>query len=165
MIDLDFGIRITKKENRGDKYPVYGGGGQSFFTDEYNRENEYVISRFAMSKNCVRFVTGKFFMLDSGFTFSIKSEYKERVSKDYLGRFLISIQDKIYNFSRGHAQRNLDVKQFKSLLIPLPHLEFQKQLVAEVEVEEEIANRNKELIILFEKKIKEKLDDVWAKRI
>jgi type I restriction enzyme M protein len=52
IIDLNFGTRITKKNDFGSKYPVYGGGGESFRTDEYNRENEMVISRFAMSEVC-----------------------------------------------------------------------------------------------------------------
>lgn len=44
LITLDFGERITKSEKTGTKYPVYGGGGESFRTDSFNRESEYVIA-------------------------------------------------------------------------------------------------------------------------
>ncbi|MBI5405412.1 hypothetical protein HY972_00005 [Candidatus Kaiserbacteria bacterium] len=64
-----------------------------------------IISRFAMSENCVRFVNGKFFMLDSGFTFSIKLDKKQEVMKEYVGKYLLSIQSKIYACARGHAQK------------------------------------------------------------
>lgn len=69
VIKLNFGTRITKMNDSGHQYPVYGGGGESFRTDNFNRQDEWVISRFAMSEACVRRVSGKFWMLDSGFTF------------------------------------------------------------------------------------------------
>lgn len=133
IINLDFGVRITKKNNSSTEYPVYGGGGESFRTDNFNRENDWVISRFAMSQNCVRFVNGKFFLLDSGFTFSIKNEYKNFVSKKYIASILLSIQSQIYAISRGEAQRNIDVDKFKKIKIPLPTIEIQEQIVSELE--------------------------------
>ena len=93
VIHLDFGERITKNNKQGTKYPVYGGGGESFRTDEFNRENEYVIARFAMSEHCVRFVAGQFWMMDSGGTFSIKPEYQDRLNKDFVGKILLSRQE------------------------------------------------------------------------
>jgi type I restriction enzyme S subunit len=65
VIKLNFGSRITRMQNSGTLYPVYGGGGASFRTDDFNREDECVVSRFAMSEICVRRVSGKFWMLDS----------------------------------------------------------------------------------------------------
>jgi restriction endonuclease S subunit len=72
-------------------------------------------------------------MLDSGFTVSVKEKYKSILNKEFIGKILINIQNKIYNCARGHAQKNLDVDQFKSIKIPLPPLEVQKQIVAELE--------------------------------
>ncbi|MDD3052548.1 MAG: N-6 DNA methylase [Candidatus Cloacimonetes bacterium] len=144
VIDINFGQRITKSEDQGTLYPVYGGGGESFRTDEFNREDEYVISRFAMSENCVRFVPGKFWMLDSGGTFSIKDE--SIVSKDYIGKVLISIQKQIFACSRGGAQRNLSVDHFKQLTIPLPPLEVQKEIVEQIEVKQKAIEGAKQVI-------------------
>lgn len=146
VIDLDFGTRITKKNDEGSMYPVYGGGGESFRTDSFNREDEMVISRFAMSENCVRFVSGKFFMLDSGFTFSIKPEKKEEVLKEYVGKYLLSIQPKIYACARGHAQKNIDVKAFKKIKIPLPPIEVQKEIVEQIEVKQNAIEHAKAII-------------------
>ena len=93
VIRLNFGSRITKLENSGDLYPVYGGGGESFRTDNFNRENEYVVSRFAMSAKCVRLVQGRFWMLDSGFTFETVSS---EVNKEYVAYLLLAMQPEIY---------------------------------------------------------------------
>ena len=133
LIDLDFGTRITKKNDEGTLYPVYGGGGESFRTDTFNRQNDLVISRFAMSAKCVRAVKGKFYLLDSGFTFSTADDFMDRATKQFVSQVLLNIQDQIYGCARGHAQKNLDIKAFKNLQIPLPPLEVQKEIVAEIE--------------------------------
>ena len=128
VIVLDFGTRITRKENLGNKYPVYGGGGESFRTDTFNRENEFVISRFAMSAKCVRFVDQKFFLLDSGATFSLSAKYADKAIKKFVGFFLSSQQENMYQVARGQAQKNMDIGKFKSVLIPLPPLAEQKRI-------------------------------------
>ncbi|MBM3245558.1 MAG: restriction endonuclease subunit M/S, partial [Candidatus Omnitrophica bacterium] len=133
ILNLRFGERITKREKEGSLYPVYGGGGESFKTDSYNCENDVVISRFAMSPKCVRVVNGKFFLLDSGFTFSVSEAYVGKLLKPYVINILLSIQDLIYNCARGHAQKNIDIEAFRDISIPLPSLEIQKEIVAEIE--------------------------------
>ena len=132
---FEFGTRITRGANAGTQYPVYGGGGESFRTDLYNRENDYVISRFAMSPNCVRFVKGKFFLLDSGLTLSLAPEFADRVSKHFIGFFLLGIQHQIYRISRGQAQKNLDSERFRKIEIPMPPLSEQRRIVARLRQE------------------------------
>ncbi|MCD6149620.1 N-6 DNA methylase [bacterium] len=146
VLDVNFGERITKKNNLGTKYPVYGGGGESFRTDNYNRENEFVISRFAMAENCVRFVNGKFWMMDSGGTFSIKKEYEDKLNKTFVGKVLLGKQKQIYSCARGNAQKNLNVDYFKKIKIPLPPLSVQKEIVEQIEVKQNAINHAKEVI-------------------
>ena len=47
----------------------------------------------------------------------------------YIGYYLIHNQSIIYNCARGTAQKNLEMDIFKSLLIPIPSLERQKEIV------------------------------------
>ena len=133
LLELRFGTRITRRNDEGTLYPVYGGGGESFRTDTFNREDDVVISRFAMSPECVRYVRGKFYLLDSGFTFSISKDFSGRVEKAFIAQMLHGIQDQIYGCARGHAQRNLDIKAFRDIRVPLPPLDVQRQIVAEIE--------------------------------
>jgi len=159
VLDLNFGERITKKNNLGIKYPVYGGGGESFRTDSYNRENEFVISRFAMAENCVRFVNGKFWMMDSGGTFSIKEEYTGELNKDFVGKILLKIQDQIYSCARGNAQKNLNVEQFRQIKIPLPPLEIQKQIAEELDGYQKVIDGAKQVVKNWKPNIK--IDPEW----
>ena len=150
-IHLNFGTRITKLQSSGSVYPVYGGGGESFRTDDYNRENEYVISRFAMSKTCVRKVRGKFWMLDSGFTFDPVST---DIDKDYVAYVLFNLQPTIYSCSSQGAQKNLKVDEFRKFRIPVPPLEVQRAIVGildnftklEAELEAELEARKKQYV-------------------
>ena len=140
ILKLEFGTRITMRDDEGTLFPVYGGGGESFRTDSFTRDTDVVISRFAMSPECVRVVTGKFYLLDSGFTFSISDSYTGRATKDYVAQVLLNSQDRIYACGRGHAQKNIDVDAFKALDIPLPPLEVQKEIVAEIEDYKKVIN-------------------------
>jgi type I restriction enzyme M protein len=47
--------------------------------------------------------------------------------------------------------------------IPLPSIEIQQQIVARIETEQKAINSNKELITIFENKIKDKIEEVWGK--
>ncbi len=161
VIHLDFGERITKNNKQGTKYPVYGGGGESFRTDEFNRENEYVIARFAMSEHCVRFVAGQFWMMDSGGTFSIKLEYQDKLNKDFVGKILLSRQEDIFMCARGGAQKNLNNDHFYELKIPLPPLEIQEQIVAELDGYTSIIAGAKQITQNWKPKIE--IDPEWEK--
>ncbi|HEG43260.1 MAG TPA: restriction endonuclease subunit S [Phycisphaerales bacterium] len=154
VIELNFGTRITKKNDEGTQYPVYGGGGESFRTNNFNRKNELILSRFAMSPECVRYVSGKFFLLDSGFTYSIAKTHAKEISKNFVDSILLNTQDQIYGCARGHAQKNLDVKQFKAIKIPLPPLEVQEKIVAEIDGYQKVIDGARQVVENYKPTIK-----------
>ena len=161
ILDINFGQRITKRENSGTKYPVYGGGGESFRTDKFNRENDFVISRFAMSENCVRFVGGKFWLMDSGFTVSVKPDAKVGVEKDFVCLMLKGRQSSIFRLSRGHAQRNLEMRKFGNLLIPIPPIQEQKRVIAKAERRQRAADKYRSLADTMEEEIAQTIARIW----
>lgn len=118
ICNVEYGTRVVRKRDGGSIFPVYGGGGKTFFLDTYNRENCLVISRFAMSPKCTRFIKGKFFLNDSGLTVSTKNN--NLVVQKFLDLQLIFLNDYIYTLSRGTAQKNLDVSTFRNIEIFYP---------------------------------------------
>ena len=138
--NIEYGTRIVKKKAQGDKYPVYGGGGETFRTNSFNRSSQFVISRFGMSSKCVRFVDGDFYLNDSGLT--ISSKFEENVLSKYLNLYLYLNQELVYSCGRGVAQKNIDMNAFNAIPIPLPPLEIQQKIVDEIET---IEKNNKEL--------------------
>lgn len=137
---IEYGTRVVQKRDGGTIYPVYGGGGETFRMDRYNREDCLIIARFAMSPRCVRYVAGKFFLNDSGL--SVKS--KEELEQAYLNYHLLFFNDVIYHLGKGAAQRNLDVKAFRQLVIAIPPKSTQLSIVSELDKINELIRIKKE---------------------
>ncbi|HOJ18715.1 MAG TPA: N-6 DNA methylase [Ignavibacteriaceae bacterium] len=62
----------------------------------------------------------------------------------------------------GGGQPQFNGNAIKKIKIPLPPIEVQKEIVARIEREQELVNANKELIKIFESKIKSKISSVWG---
>lgn len=130
VCQINFGKRIVAKDTQSGPYYVYGGGGATFTTKDYNRENCMIVSRFAMSPECVRFVRGRFFLNDSGL--SVDS-ITDSLTQEFVDKYLWANQPRIYNLGRGAAQRNLNTKSFSDFPIPIPPMEEQEQIVGELD--------------------------------
>jgi type I restriction-modification system DNA methylase subunit len=144
VCSINYGTRIVRKNNVEGEYPVYGSGRAIFSTQTFNREGfNILIGRFALSLECVRFVNEKIFLNDSGLSVKPKTDI---VLHKYIGYYLLHNQNIIYNCARGTAQKNLEIDIFKSIKIPIPSLERQKEIV-------EYCEFNDTLIKLLEKEI------------
>lgn len=66
--------------------------------------------------------------------------------------------------SRGGNQSNLNAKMIKELAIAIPNLEIQHKIVAKLENEQALVKSNKDLIVIFEQKIKDRIGKVWGEK-
>ncbi len=84
---------------------------------------------------------------------------------NYLSNLLLS--EKFYDFCQrtagGGAQGNISPSEVLSFKIPLPTIDEQNHIVSKIESEQEIIEANKKLIAIYERKIKERIDEVWGK--
>ena len=159
--DIILGTRITKKENIEGDIPVYGGGDITFYTNKSNRnENTLIISRYALSKTCVRLIPNKFFLNDSGL--SITSKNKEL--QKYINYYLLSDSNQEYiykNCTSGSIQKNLNMGIFHKLKLPIPKSEQKiTEWVDKISKPYDKKNKNQELIIKLEEQIKNKIKDI-----
>ena len=82
--------------------------------------------------------------------------------------FLFSILESRYedlrkiSDARGGNQSNLSATVLKEYSIPIPPIETQKAIVAEIEAEQNLVDANRELITRFEKKIQTTLNRIWG---
>jgi type I restriction-modification system DNA methylase subunit len=120
LCEIQLGTRITKKDNLIGDIPVYGGGDISFYTNKINRnKGTLVISRYAMSKECVRLVDCEFYLNDSGLSIHSKNPNFQK----YINYFLLNdmCQEYIYrNCTSGSIQKNINMNLFYKLKIPIP---------------------------------------------
>ena len=74
-----------------------------------------------------------------------------------------NFQQYLSDFTYGAAIKNVaSVQILKGLRLPLPPLETQKTIVAEIEAEQTLVTANRDLITRFEKKIQAILAHVWG---
>lgn len=149
VCNIRYGTRIVRKRDQGTRYPVYGGGGETFRVDEFNREDCTIVSRFGMSKSCVRHVKGKFFLNDSGL--SVDTICSNIIDQEFLNFFIYASMRDIFSLGRGSAQKNLDVKSFRCMEIRYPiRLGEQRKVVSILDeafegIDTAVANTEKNL--------------------
>ena len=85
------------------------------------------------------------------------------ISHPFLLLFLNSIhfQEQVNRFLSGSAQPQLPIRVLSHITIPMPELNIQKQIVEKIEIERKIVDANKRIVEIFEKKIKEKINEVY----
>ncbi len=60
------------------------------------------------------------------------------------------------------AYPSINQKDVQELQIPLPPISVQREIVAQIEAEQEMVSGNKKLIAIYEQKIKDKIGEVWG---
>ena len=81
---------------------------------------------------------------------------------EFLYLLLLHYKDTNNMQSIGAVFKNLNTNQIKYFNIPVPSIQVQKQIITKIENEQKIINANKELITIFENKIKNKIAEVWG---
>lgn len=87
---------------------------------------------------------------------------KAKIESEFLCKIIQSsvIQNILSSKSAGVAQKGIYLKELSRIEIPLPILEVQNKIVAEIESEQQIIDNNKALIKRYEQKIKDKVKEV-----
>lgn len=100
----------------------------------------------------------------SNFTSLIRIKDKTKLFPFFLWAYLNNLYQGGYTENlqkRTSGIRNLDFTAYKSIEIPLPPLEVQKQIVSQIAEEQKAVDACKKLIEINEQKIKSKISEVW----
>ncbi len=89
-----------------------------------------------------------------------KGDFSPQFLLHYL--MAVNIQTEIEKLKVGVAQFNLSLKQVNELKIPNISTDVQNQIVNQIEKEIQLVNANHELISVFEQKIKDEINKLWA---
>ncbi len=93
----------------------------------------------------------------------IKINNKNKLNPSFLYEILRNklIQEQYKNLAIGGVVLNLNSKIVKNVYIPLPPFDIQKQIATEIEIEQKAVDGLKLLIEKMEKKISNKIEEVW----
>ncbi len=87
---------------------------------------------------------------------------KEEILPEFLFHTLKSKTNEMVSLAFGGAQPNISQRIVRKLIIPLPPVESQQAIVADIEAERTLVDANRELIERFEKKIQDAIARVWG---
>ena len=90
------------------------------------------------------------------------NEKDQEIKQKHQRRIVSDLMDFYGCTHEAATQKFISLGFIRELQIPLPPLEIQKQITAEIEREQKIVESNKELIEIYEKKIKDKIGEVWG---
>lgn len=84
------------------------------------------------------------------------------INKFFAYYYLLSISNKIEQDGNGITVKGVNRDYVRGIKIPIPSIETQSQIVSQIEKEQELVNANKQLIEIFEQKIKDRIARVWG---
>lgn len=89
-----------------------------------------------------------------------------KLNPEFLGEVIKYFVDyNITNLANGVAYKALTIVKLKQMKIPIPSIEIQRDIANKIGREKSIINANKELIEMYEQKIKEKISEIWENKI
>lgn len=147
------GSTITKKQTVAGNIPVIAGGQQpAYYHNEANRNpNTITVSSSGAYSGFVGFHSYPIFASDC---FTIEPKNEEEVNIKFLFHLLRARQEQIYDFQEGGGQPHVYPKHFEDFEIPLPPLEVQKEIVAEIEGYQKIIDGAKQVVENYKPTIK-----------
>lgn len=93
---------------------------------------------------------------------AIKSDDIDRLDQNYLYETIRAQEQHFKSKSSGSTFESINRKDIEDVKIPLPPIETQRAIIAELETEQRLVEANKKLIEVFEQKIKDKIAEVWG---
>ena len=153
------GQSISKSNAIAGNVPVIAGGKTSPYShNKSNRDGLTItISSSGAYAGYVNIFDKPIFVSDA---FTVHSK-KEKIDQYFLYFYLKSKQKKIYDFQRGAAIPHVYSSDIQDLKIPIPSLIEQKKIVKKLISERDLIEKNKSLVIEFEKKISKLISKVW----
>lgn len=158
IIKLSSGKGLTSANMIEGRYPVYGGNGINGYHNEYFLEEPtIVIGRVGAYCGAVHITESKSWITDNGL---YVTSFLQEVELRFLAQLLTQLN--LNRFAKVGGQPSISQKTVTELSVALPSLETQRQIVAQIEKEQELVNANKTLSEIFERKIRDRIAKVWG---
>ena len=148
VCEVNQGNSLTKTEMIDGIYDVIGGGKIIGKHTQKNRDgNDFTLTRVGDIN--INYIDKPYYLTDNGF--SLKSKQEDIMTK-YIYYLLSHNKDYLTNLYQGTAQKVISKTNLKSIKIPIPSLERQKEIVEYCEyndtlikqLEKEIENNKKQ---------------------
>jgi len=161
VCSLEYGKALPKRARILGKYPVMGSNGISGYHNDYLIKGPAIIVGRKGSAGEVVWEDINCFPIDT--TYYIRLNNKKKTNLKYI--YYILKEMKLQSIKNGAGIPGLNRNDvYSKYKIPLPSIEIQEEIVNRIENEQKAINANKELITIFENKIKDKIAEVWGEQ-
>lgn len=140
-------VKTDKKVNvlkRGDLLFNWRNGSKNLVgkTAFFDLDEEYIFASFLLG------IRPKKELVESKFLWFLLNKYRA--------------EGKYMNFMRQNVNGLFNREELKDVVIPIPPLEIQKQIVEKIEAERSLVESSKKLIEIYEQKTKAVVDKLWS---
>ncbi len=158
VAEVKRGTSITSRDLLEGNVPVVAGGQKpAYYHSQANREAPVItVSGSGAYAGFINYFTEPIFVSDSS---SVKSSNENTVLTRYLYWVLKGNQEKIYALRSGMAQPHVYAKDLAKFQIPLPPIEVQKEIIAELDGYQKIIDGARQIIEIYKPTIK--TDPAW----
>ena len=158
VISLEYGKPLKSDDRINGKYPVYGSNGVVGWHNDFIVKGPFIIVGRKGSAGAIKYSEDSGFPIDTTFFVKLLDPSKVLLKFSYYQMLHMNL-DKINTQSGVPGLNRNDAYNEKFYL---PNLETQNHIVAQIDKEQALVNANKELIAIFEQKIKDKIASVWG---
>ena len=159
ICSFEYGKSLPKKERIKGPYPVMGSNGITGFHNKFLIKGPAIIIGRKGSSGEVVWEDRDCFPIDTTYYVKLKDE---QVRLKFLYFVLKKLELK--SLSGGTGIPGLNRNDAYKINISMPSIEEQDSLLSEIEEQQKGVDACKKLIEIYEKKIKEKIDEVWGKK-
>ena len=155
-------VPITKGDRKEGQYPYYGASGIVDYVDGYIFDEDLLLisedgaNLLARSTPIAFSISGKAWVNNHAHVLRFAEMATQRFVETYINSIPID------SYVTGAAQPKLNQQALNSIPIPFPDIDTQRAIVAGIDEEQRAINANKELIRIFEDKIKATINRVWG---
>ena len=153
---------VTKSGRVLGQYPYYGASGIVDYVDKFIFDGDYLLisedgaNLLARATPIAFSVSGKIWVNNHAHVL----QFDNKVTQKFVETFINSID--ISHYVTGTAQPKLNQENLNKIQIPLPNATTQNTIIQIIEGEMSIIAIINGLINMFEKKIADKLNEVWG---
>ena len=158
VISLEYGKPLKSDDRMNGKDPVYGSNGVVGWHNDFIVKGPFIIVGRKGSAGAIKYSEDSGFPIDTTFFVKLLDPSKVLLKFSYYQMLHMNL-DKINTQSGVPGLNRNDAYNEKFYL---PNLETQNHIVAQIDKEQALVNANKELIAIFEQKIKDKIASVWG---
>ncbi len=157
VCSFEYGKPLKKEDRQNGMYPVFGSNGIVGYHNEYLVKGPFIIIGRKGSAGAVTYSESDGYPIDT--TFFVKIADKNLVCLKFLFSIIHNIGLEGVNTQAGVP--GLNRNDAYKIKIPLPPLETQQQIVAQIEAERTLVESAKKLIEIYEQKTKAVIKKLW----